>query len=172
VYENRWMRVREDRLERRDGSAGLYAVVEKPPAAVVLPLARDEVVLVEQYRHPPGARFWELPQGAWDAEHPADPERLARAELAEETGFRAGRMEHLGRLFFAYGMSDQYFDAWLALDLAAGAQALEREEEGQRVGRFPVTAVDEMVERGAIADAASIAVWGLARRRRPELLGR
>lgn len=165
------MRVREDRLERPDGSAGLYAVVEKPPAAVVLPVARGEVVLVEQYRHPPGARFWELPQGAWDDGQPADPERLARAELAEETGFRAGRMHHLGRLFFAYGMSDQYFDAWLALELAPGAQALEPEEQGLRVGRFSVAAVDEMVERGAMSDAASVAVWGLARQR-PELLGR
>ena len=29
VYENRWMRVREDAIRRRDGSDGIYGVVEK-----------------------------------------------------------------------------------------------------------------------------------------------
>jgi len=29
VYENRWMRVREDGIRRRDGSSGIYGVVEK-----------------------------------------------------------------------------------------------------------------------------------------------
>jgi hypothetical protein len=33
VYENRWMRLREDELIWPDGSPGLYAVVEKAPAA-------------------------------------------------------------------------------------------------------------------------------------------
>ena len=30
VYENRWMRLREDAIRRRDGSEGIYTVVEKP----------------------------------------------------------------------------------------------------------------------------------------------
>ena len=32
VYENRWMRVHEDRLE----GGGLYGWVEKPPAALIV----------------------------------------------------------------------------------------------------------------------------------------
>ena len=31
VYENRWMRVHEDRTERDDGTPGLYGWVEKSP---------------------------------------------------------------------------------------------------------------------------------------------
>jgi 8-oxo-dGTP pyrophosphatase MutT (NUDIX family) len=107
VYENRWMRLHEDITERADGTPGLYAWIEKPPAAVIVPLDDDHVWLVQQHRHPIGARFWELPQGAWEDDPTAAPEDLARGELAEETGLRAGRIERLGRLFFAYGMSDQ-----------------------------------------------------------------
>jgi 8-oxo-dGTP pyrophosphatase MutT (NUDIX family) len=169
VYENRWMSVREDRLERADGSPGLYAVVEKRPAAVVVPLHGDEITLVEQYRHPVKARFWELPQGAWDDQAEPEAESLARGELAEETGLRAEGLEHLGRLYFAYGMSDQRFDAWLATGLSEGEQALEPEEEGLRVGRFALDQVRAMLLDGAIADAASVAVLGLLRLRRPEL---
>jgi 8-oxo-dGTP pyrophosphatase MutT (NUDIX family) len=168
VYENRWMRVREDRLERADGSPGLYSVVEKRPAAVILPLHEDETVtLVEQYRHPVGARLWELPQGALDAtEEEVGAEQIARTELAEETGLRAGSMRHLSRLHFAYGISSQYFDAWLATGLTEGEQALEAEEEGLRARRFDLAAVEAMAADGTITDAATVAVLGLARRLR------
>ena len=37
VYRNPWIRVREDAVERADGSAGVYSVVEKPHFALVLP---------------------------------------------------------------------------------------------------------------------------------------
>ena len=134
VYENRWMRLREDRTERADGTPGLYAWVEKPPAAVIVPRDGEHVWLIEQHRHPVGERFWEFPQGAWEDEPGARPEDLARGELAEETGLRAGRMEHLGRLFFAYGLSNQSFDVWLASELAAGEQALEATEADLRGG--------------------------------------
>jgi hypothetical protein len=50
VYENRWMRVREDAIRRRDGSAGIYGVVEKPDFVVIAALEEDRVQLVEQYR--------------------------------------------------------------------------------------------------------------------------
>jgi len=164
------MRLREDRFERGDGSEGLYAVVEKSPATVVLPIDGQDVVLVEQYRHPVGARFWELPQGAWDGDDAPDPEELARGELAEETGMRARRMERLGRLFFAYGITSQQFDVWLATGLTQGEQALEPEEEGLRVGRFSLVEAEGMIFNGTIADSATVAAFGLLRLRRPELL--
>jgi ADP-ribose pyrophosphatase len=170
VYENNWMRLREDRFERADGSQGLYAVVEKSPAAVVIAIDGAETVLVEQFRHPVGARFWELPQGAWDGQDDPDPEALARGELAEETGVRAASMERLGRLYFAYGITGQPFDVWLATELTQGEQALEPEEEGLRVGRFPVARVEEMIAAGEIVDSATVAAFGLLRLRRPDLL--
>jgi ADP-ribose pyrophosphatase len=170
VYENKWMRLREDRFERADGSEGLYAVVDKSPATAVIAIDGDEAVLVEQYRHPVGERFWELPQGAWDGEDAPDPEELARGELAEETGMRAGSLERLGRLYFAYGITGQPFDVWLATELVQGEQSLEPEEEGLRVGRFPLALVEEMILDGTIMDSATVAAFGLLRMRRPELL--
>jgi len=170
VYENRWMRLREDRLVRADGSEGLYAVVDKDPAAAVIAIDGGQAVLVEQYRHPVGGRFWEIPQGSWEGERAPDAEQLARGELAEETGMRAGSIERLGRLFFAYGITGQPFDVWLATDLTAGEQSLDPEEEGLRVGRFALARVEEMIADGTIADAATVAAFGLLRLRRPELL--
>ena len=158
------MRLHEDRTERHDGTPGLYAWVEKPPAAVIVPRDGDAVWLIEQHRHPVGARFWEFPQGAWEDDPSAAPEELARGELAEETGLRAGRIEHLGTLFFAYGLSDQSFDVWVATELAAGEQALEATEADLRVARFRAGELEAMIARGEVRDAATVAAWHLATR--------
>jgi 8-oxo-dGTP pyrophosphatase MutT (NUDIX family) len=164
VYENRWIRVHEDRTERDDGTPGLYAWVEKPPSALIVPMDDGHVWLVEQFRHPVGARFWEFPQGAWEDTPGAGAEALARGELAEETGLRAGSMERLGRLHFAYGLSNQFVDVWRATGLEPGEQALESTEEGLIVRRFAVAEVERMVAENEIRDAASVAAWHLATR--------
>jgi len=159
------MRLHEDRTESADGREGLYAWVEKSPSALILPIDGADVWLVEQFRHPPKARFWEFPQGAWEDAPDAAPEELARGELVEETGLHAQRTERLGRLFFAYGMSDQYFDVWLASGLEPGPQRLEDTEHGLRTERFSLTQVEQMMGDGRIADAASVAAFGLWRLR-------
>ena len=164
VYENRWMRLHEDRTEGADGTRGLYAWVEKPPAAVIVPVDSGYVWLIEQHRHPVGARFWEFPQGAWEDDPGATAEDLARGELAEETGLRATRMEHLGRLFFAYGLSNQSFDVWRATGLEPGEQALEVTESDLRVDRVAVAELEEMIADGRVRDAATVAAWHLATR--------
>jgi 8-oxo-dGTP pyrophosphatase MutT (NUDIX family) len=156
------MRVREDETVLPDGRPGLYAVIEKPPAAAVVARDGDWVWLVQQWRHPVGQRFWEVPQGAWHDRPDAPAEDVARGELAEETGLRAGRMERLARLYFAYGMSNQSFDVWLATDLTQGEQALEDTEQGLVVGRHRVVDVKAMVGSGQIADSGTVAALGLA----------
>jgi ADP-ribose pyrophosphatase len=167
VYANRWMRVREDDLIWPDGSPGLYAVVEKPHAAVVAAVQDDRVWLVEQFRHTVGRRFWELPQGALDGSAEADGEVIARTELAEETGLRAATMRRVGRLYFAYGLTDQSFEAWVATGLTQGRPDLETSEQGLIARAFPLPDVPAMVADGRIVDAATIATLSLAGLLRP-----
>jgi hypothetical protein len=62
-------------------------------------------------------------------------------------------------------MSDQYFDVWLAAELEPGPQQLEDTEHGLRSERFALAEVEEMMRDGRIADAASVAAFGLWRMR-------
>jgi len=56
VYENRWMKVREDRIVYPDGSESIYGVVEKNDAALIFAMDdEDGVYLVEQFRYPVGS---------------------------------------------------------------------------------------------------------------------
>ena len=36
VYQNRWMKVREDQIKRRSGAEGIYGVVDKPHFVVIV----------------------------------------------------------------------------------------------------------------------------------------
>ena len=77
VYEDRWMRLRRDEIERRDGSRGTYAFVEKTDFALVIPAENDGFHLVEEYRYPIGRRTWSFPQGGWPPGHTGNPDRRA-----------------------------------------------------------------------------------------------
>jgi 8-oxo-dGTP pyrophosphatase MutT (NUDIX family) len=155
------MRVHEDITELPDGSAGLYGWIEKRPGTVIVPIDDDDVWLVEQHRYLVGERLWEFPQGSYE-EGEIDAEQLARMELAEETGLRAGRLENLGRLYYAYGISNQPFHVWRASELTQGEMAPEPTEAGMIARRFSVREVERMVRESVIRDAASVAAWHLA----------
>lgn len=105
VYENPWLSLREDEIERADGSRGLYSVIDKPDFALVIPMENDGFHLVEQYRYPIGGRSWEFPAGSFPYGVTGSPDEMAIVELAEETGLTAGRLEKLGRLHGANAMT-------------------------------------------------------------------
>ncbi|BCY09793.1 NUDIX hydrolase [Actinoplanes sp. L3-i22] len=157
VYRNPWMTVREDEVRRPDGSPGVYGVVEKPDFALVLPRRPDGFWLVEQFRYPVGRRAWEFPQGSWGRGAVGDQVALARRELAEETGLRAGALTHLGHLFEAYGFSTQGFDVYLATDLEEGEPDREASEQDMVHRAFGDTEIAEMIRSGQIVDAPSLA---------------
>jgi 8-oxo-dGTP pyrophosphatase MutT (NUDIX family) len=161
LYESPWMRVHEDTVELADGGSGTYGWVEKPPAALIIALEDDHTWLVEQYRHPVRRRLWEFPQGT--AADAPDAESVARAELAEETGLRAGRMEHVGRLYYGSALTSQPVDVWRATVLERGAPDLEEAEQGLIARRFPCAEVARMIAGNVIRDAASVAAWHLAK---------
>ena len=162
IYENRWMRLREDAIVRADGSRGLYSVVEKQDFAVIAAVADGQIHLVEQYRYPVKGRYWELPQGSWEGEA-IDPVSLAKAELREETGLTAETMLHAGRLCLAYGYSTQAYDVFLAGGLEQGETQLDAEEAGLISRAFTLREVEDMICDGTIVDATTVAALGLLR---------
>ena len=168
VYENPWMSLREDQIRLPDGTPGIYAVVDKPTSALVVPMERDGCHLVEQFRYPVGRRSWEFPQGTWPHGRTGTTEELARAELREETGLRAGTMERIGRVAIAPGLTSQLCDFYLATELTAGPSAREHTEQGMAQRWFSGEELMAMVGAGDITDATTLAAFGLLARRTPE----
>jgi 8-oxo-dGTP pyrophosphatase MutT (NUDIX family) len=169
VYRNAWTRVREDVIER-DGVRGLYGVVEKDPACIVIPLevitsgkdAGEFLYLVEQFRYTVQGKYLEFPQGGWERPDVV-PEELARGELQEETGLVAERMTLLGEQWIAYGVMRQKHYIYLAEGLTHGELNRDAEEHDLVLRRARVEEFQEMLLDGRVMDNCSAAAWGLYR---------
>lgn len=160
VYRNRWMRVREDEILRSNGQKGIYGVVEKHDAAIILPIDNGRIWLVEQYRYAIRQRSLELPQGGWEMEID-DPEELARGELKEELGLSAAHMTCLGYLWIAYGFLKQKLHVFVATGLTASERDLDAEEHDLSTCSVTVAEFEKMMLDGTIRDGCTLSAWGL-----------
>ena len=134
---------------------------DHPHATVVRALVRrgEHVLLVRRARGDTMAGRLELPGGKADA---GESHRRALArELREETGLRAGRLQHLGRLDQAPGFCSQGLDVWLATALVAGPPQREASEQDMRSRRVSDGELRRMVQAGELVDAASLAAYAL-----------
>ena len=161
VYEDSWMRLRRDEIERRDGSRGTYAFVEKRDFALVIPAESGGFHLVEEYRYPIGRRTWSFPQGGWPSGEAGEPEELARLELAQETGLRARELVRLGGLHVAHGITDQAGHYFLATGLEPGTPERESEEQDMRQAWVSRARFEEMIGEGLITDDSTVAAYAL-----------
>ena len=163
AYENPWIRVREDKIRRPDGSDGIYGVVERSDFVVIVPLRDGHVTLVEQYRYPVHARMWEFPMGTWETAPATDPMVLAAAELREETGLTAGSMRHIGTIFQGPGYCTQIGHIFIATALTQGDHEREATEQDMVCREFSLDAFETMMRDGIIQDGMTIAAFGLLR---------
>jgi 8-oxo-dGTP pyrophosphatase MutT (NUDIX family) len=156
VYQNSWIRVREDQVIRPDGGPGIYGVIEiRPSIGVVAINERDEVVLVGQWRYTVNRYSWEIPRGG---SHPGESDMLqvARRELAEEAGVHAMRWEALGPVDVCNGVADDVQSLFLATDLSFTERKLDPEED-IAVQWKPFSEAVEMALDGRITEVCSVA---------------
>jgi 8-oxo-dGTP pyrophosphatase MutT (NUDIX family) len=160
IYRNHWMRLREDRILRSNGEEGIYGVVEKADAAIIIPIDTDRIWLVEQFRYTIQERALELPQGSWETKS-GSPEELARGELREELGLNAASMTHLGTLWIAYGFLRQKQHVFLATGLTPTEKTPDAEEHDLAPHSVPVADFERMLLDGEIRDGCTVSAWGL-----------
>lgn len=138
-YETGWYTGGYDLMEQPDGTQKRYYWAELPPAAIVVAIlddgdageadagegdsadgydGEDELVFVEQFRPAVGETFLELPAGIVE-EGESFAEAGAR-ELAEETGYRAGKTTTVETFWVATGVLRHRRGIVVAEDLEPG----------------------------------------------------
>lgn len=146
-----------DEIEYPSGNRAIREVASHPGGAVVVPfLDNDTLLLIKQFRYPMREVLYEFPAGKLDQGE--DPGSCARRELAEETGYDAGSIRKLGRIYTSPGFCSEILHIFLATDLKknpAGPQ-LEEGEFGLSVEPLPIASVDSMIRDGTIVDAKTI----------------
>src|SRR5246127_5438980 len=160
IYRNPWLRLREDQIERNNGTNGIYGVVDKDDCAVIIPIDGDTIYLVEQFRYTIQQRALELPQGGWETPE-VDPEDLARGELREETGLVASSMTYLGTMWIAYGFAKQKQHVFLATGLVQAEIDPDPEEHDLVLHTLSIAQFEDKLLDGTIRDVCTLAAWGL-----------
>lgn len=97
IADCRVFKVRQDFCEREsDNIQHSFFVLENPDWVNVIALTKDhKVVLIEQFRHGIEQNILEIPGGMIDGNE--SPEKAARRELLEETGYSANEFIYLGK---------------------------------------------------------------------------
>jgi ADP-ribose pyrophosphatase len=137
-----------------DGQEHVREIVRHPGAVVILPILPDgRVVFVKNFRVAVGETLIELPAGTLDHDEPVI--NTAERELAEETGYRTGKIEHLLTFCMSPGILDEKMHLYLATELTPGETALE---PGEDIETFlcPWNQALEMAKSGEIRDAKSL----------------
>jgi ADP-ribose pyrophosphatase len=117
VYTGPVFNLFEDDVELPNGRVVRRSRVEHRPTIGVVPYIGDgQIVLIRQHRHAVGTSLIEIPAGTMD-KGDETPEECVQRELAEEAGFRAGRLVKLFGGYLVPGYADEFMHFYLAFEL-------------------------------------------------------
>ena len=111
-----------------DGALHRRAIVLHPGAVTILPVFDDgRICLIRNFRPAIGRELFELPAGTLE---PGEaPLATATRELEEETGYKAGKLEHLFTLYPSPGILDEKMHIFLATELTQGQTKFDDDEQ-------------------------------------------
>ncbi len=149
-----------------DGRGVARDLVEHPGAVAVVPLLKDDVLLIRQYRSAVDGELLEIPAGKLDVPG-EDREETARRECEEEVGYRPDKLTYLHRFYTSPGFTDELIWLYEAEQLTpVGAQPTGAEEEAAEIVQLSLDDALAMLERGEIRDAKTIiGLYAVAARR-------
>ncbi|WP_327114953.1 NUDIX hydrolase [Nocardia sp. NBC_01730] len=157
VYSGAILALRLDQVSMPGGRVVEREVIEHHGAVAVAAIDDDDnVVLINQYRHPIGRRLLELPAGLLDLPG-EDPLVAAQRELAEETGLAAREWAVLVDVVLSPGFTDEALRVYLASGLhETHRPEPELEEADLEVVRMPVDAAVRAALAGEIVNATAV----------------
>lgn len=147
IYENPWIRLREDQVEFPGGKTGIYAYTERADSGpMIIPVTKEgKLIVLREWRYPIQDWTYCFPFGG--VEVGEDALAAAKRELAEETGYSAETWESLGELKIDPGANSQVTPVFLATDLTSGEAHLDGSEV-HKVMEFTVEEIQAKIKSG------------------------
>ncbi|HNR92996.1 MAG TPA: NUDIX hydrolase [Kiritimatiellia bacterium] len=158
VFKGRLLTVDVLDVELENGVRSTREVVRHRGAAAVLARLPDgRFVLVRQFRKPVEREVLEIVAGL--LEEREAPEACARREVREETGHEVEELVRLGTVCPSVGCMDEHIQLFYAR--LADGPAATRLDHDEHVETVVLSAgeITDMIRRGAVEDAKTLAAW-------------
>lgn len=152
VYSCKIFSVREENVLLQNGKTIRQSWIDHQPTVAIIPVNdRNELLLIRQYRLPARQNLLEVPAGSMDHGEES-PFLCASRELAEETGYRAGKLTQLFAGYLLPGYCNEFMYFFLAEDLVYDPLTPD-EDEFIEVIPVSFARADELLKNGELIDA-------------------
>ncbi|MDQ4076854.1 MAG: NUDIX hydrolase [Chloroflexota bacterium] len=151
-FENRWVRVRLQRVRLPNGREYEYSRVDRPKQGVGVLLFDEEsrLLLEREYRHAVQEVIWQVPGGLMDESEP--PLVSVQRELLEETGYEAEEWSDLGYFYDNPGLGNACSRLFLARQPRRVAEPEPDHAEWVELHWVTLDWLREAVRQGDIVD--------------------
>lgn len=153
IFEGRIFSVFKGEVQLDDGTLVQREMIDHHGGVAIVPVLGDSVILIRQFRIATNRIMMEIPAGRLEGDE--SPLDRATAELEEEIGYRAGRLELAHTYFSSAGFTNERMHIYLAFDLEKTAQNLEFDERIELI-HLPIRDLEAMLVAGEIEDAKTI----------------
>lgn len=154
VLQSPFLQVRQDIVTKANKSPQIWNIAILPGSVAIVPInAKEEIILVEQWRRAVKQITLELPAGMLDPEE--SPEVCAQRELQEETGYYAHDLRSLGHFFSSPGVVCETVHLFIGKNLEFKPLIAE-DTTGIDVKTFSVKEALYLIKNQAICDAKTI----------------
>ena len=154
IFEGIVVKLKKDKAELCDGSKAVREVVEHAGGVTVIPVDDDgNCYMVRQFRYPMQKTILEAPAGKLEKNE--EPEKSAKRELSEETGFDADEMIWLGSYATSPGYSTEVLHVYLARKLKKG-ESHPDEGEFLNVEKYKFDYIYDLAVNRKIEDAKTM----------------
>ncbi|MHA1166703.1 MAG: NUDIX hydrolase [Candidatus Hodarchaeales archaeon] len=126
-----------------------------PDAVAIIPFIDDNtVILVRQWRYSIERETLEIPAGKLNKGESL--EECLQRELMEETGYKAGKIEHLLSYAPAIGYSDEILHIFAGYDLENIAGTEINSDEITRIEKISIDDLQDRIHRNEVYDGKTI----------------
>jgi ADP-ribose pyrophosphatase len=157
IHSNPYIDYIDDEYIMPNGEHGHYYYMRSKNSVLVIPqLTEDRFIMIRQFRYIPQRWCLEFPGGA--QKQGKKIITTAYEELLEETGYKADKLEHIGRFSPCIGLIDEMCEIFIATDLTLSVATPEDSEEIEIV-EMTSNEINKTIKNGELWSGMTQAAW-------------
>jgi ADP-ribose pyrophosphatase len=160
IYKGKYLKVVEKEYLTKTGKKGIWECVEKKGGVFIFPLTKNKEVILEKiYRVPLNSFTIEIPAGLLDKSK-EKPEKAAKRELLEETGYLAKKLIPVFKFPVEPGLASNQGILFFAPDVEFVGKIKGEDVEEIEVLRIPLKKLEDFLIKQSNKTKVDLKIFG------------